>query len=278
MRLGGPVFLKEHDPGQWVAELKRQGFSAAYSPAKHDWNDARIVSYAEAASAAGIVIAESGVWNNPLHPDATKRKAAIAQCQQVLAVADQIGARCCVNITGSRGEDWAGPDPLNLTPETFDLIVETTRATIDAVKPRRTCYALETMPWMYPDSPDSYLALLKAIDRKQLGVHLDPVNLVSSPQRFFANGALIRECFAKLGPHIKSCHGKDITLGNKLTVHLDEARPGLGGLDYRTFLRELDKLDADTPLMLEHLPNEEEYALAAKHVRAVATEIGVNIR
>ncbi len=89
---------------------------------------------------------------------------------------------------------------------------------------------------------------------------------------------MIRECFAKLGPHIRSCHGKDIALASKLTVHLDEMRPGLGGLDYRTFLRELDKLDPDTPLMLEHLQNEEEYAMAAKHVRSIEAEIGVKIR
>ena len=58
-------------------------------------------------------------------------------------------------------------------------------------------------------------------------------------------------------------------------MHLDEVRPGLGSLDYRTFLRELDKLDPDTPLLLEHLPAEEEYALAARYVRSVAQEIGI---
>jgi hypothetical protein len=62
------------------------------------------------------------------------------------------------------------------------------------------------MPWAYPDSPDSYLRLLKAIDRKHFAAHLDPVNLVCSPQRYFASGQLIRECFEKLGPYIRSCH------------------------------------------------------------------------
>jgi len=63
----------------------------------------------------------------------------------------------------------------------------------------RTVYTLETMPWMYPDSADSYLALLRAIDRPgAFGVHLDPVNLVNSPERFFRNADLLRDCFAKL--------------------------------------------------------------------------------
>jgi sugar phosphate isomerase/epimerase len=131
------------------------------------------------------------------------------------------------------------------------------------------------MPWAYPDSADSYVRLLKAIDRKRFAVHLDPVNLVSSPQRYFGSGPLIRECFEKLGPYIKSCHAKDILLQTKLTTHLDEVRPGLGGLDYATFLRELSKIP-DTPLMLEHLKGAEEYRKAADHIRGVAKTIGLS--
>jgi sugar phosphate isomerase/epimerase len=132
------------------------------------------------------------------------------------------------------------------------------------------------MPWAYPDSVDSYVALLKAIDRKRCAVHLDPVNIVCSPQRYYSNAKLIRECFLKLGPHIKSCHAKDILLDSKLTTHLDEVRPGLGGLDYEVFLRELSKMP-DTPLMIEHLKGAEEYRLAAEHIRSVAKKIGVSL-
>ena len=57
-----------------------------------------------------------------------------------------------------------------------------------------------------------------------------------------------------------------------------EVRPGLGGLDYRVFLRELATLDPDLPLMLEHLPSLEEYAIAGAHIRAVAAEEGLTSR
>jgi len=213
-----------------------------------------------------------------MSPDETTRRAALERCQEQLALADKIGAQCCVNISGSRGQQWDGHHPDNLTEETFDLIVETVRKIIDTVKPTRTFYTLETMPWMYPDSADSYLRLIHAIARKQFAVHLDPVNLVCSPQRFYNNGALIRECVEKLGQYIKSCHAKDIALSGRLTVHLDEVRPGLGGLDYRVYLQELNKLSPDIPLMLEHLPTEEEYTLAASHIRAVAKGLRINIK
>jgi sugar phosphate isomerase/epimerase len=275
MRLGGPVFEKYTNPDEWVAALQRLGYRAAYCPVGDDASDDVIAAYEAAAKAADIVIAEVGAWSNPLSSDEQTRREAVALCQRRLALADRIGARCCVNITGSRGAQWDGPHPDNLTPATFGLIVQSVREIIDAVKPQRAFYTLETMPWMYPDSPQSYADLLRAIDRPQCAAHLDPVNLVCSPQRYYGNAALIRECFALLGPHIKSCHAKDIKLSGKLTTHLDEVRIGLGELDYGAFLEELDKLDPDTPLMLEHLPNPEDYDQAAAHVRQIASESAV---
>ena len=277
MRLGGPVLRHNLDPGSWIAELKRWGYSAAVFPLDHTAPPEVVRGFVDSAQAADIVIAEIGAWSNPLSRDEDQRRKAIALCQNQLALADSMGARCCVNIAGSRGEVWDGPHPDNLTPDTFDLVVETTRTIIDAVRPTRTFFTLEAMPWMYPDSPDSYLRLIHAIDRERFAVHLDPVNLVHSPQLYFRNGDLIRECFQKLGPYIKNCHAKDIALANTLTVHLDEVRPGLGALDYSTFLRELSRLGPDTSLILEHLNAAEEYRAAAEYVRAVAQREGITL-
>jgi len=102
-------------------------------------------------------------------------------------------------------------------------------------------------------------------------VHLDPVNMINSPARAYRTGEFIRECFAKLGPFIRSCHAKDIILRNNLTVHLDECRPGTGILDFATYLLELDKLDPDTSLRLEHIPAAE-YPVAAAHLHEVARQ------
>jgi len=275
MRFGGPVFADASDPERWSAAVRQQGYGAAYCPLAPDASDEAVRAFANAAKKANVVIAEVGAWSNPISPNEAVRRDALARCQAHLALADRVGARCCVNIAGSRGPQWDGPHPDNLTDATFGLVVETVRAIIDAVKPWRTFYTLETMPWSFPESPDSYLRLIQAIDRRQFAVHLDPVNLINSPPRFLANAELIRECFAKLGPHIRSCHAKDIALSGRLTVHLDEVRPGRGGLDYAAYLEELDRLDPDTPLMLEHLPNEGEYVLAALHIRTVAETKGV---
>ena len=278
MRLGGPIFGEVSNPDSWAEAVKNHGYSAAFCPVNADSDESTIHAYIEAAKRADIVIAEVGAWSNPISIDEAEREAALEKCRVQLALADRVGANCCVNISGSRGPKWDGPHPDNLIDDTFDLIVESVRSIIDHVKPTRTFYALETMPWAYPEGPDSYLRLIKAIDRVQFAVHLDPVNIINSPERYFCSGDLIRDCFAKLGAYMKSCHAKDITLANNLTVHLDETRPGLGRLDYTTYLRELDRLDPDIPLMLEHLPSAGEYALGAEYIRSVAAEVGITIR
>jgi sugar phosphate isomerase/epimerase len=123
---------------------------------------------------------------------------------------------------------------------------------------------------MYPDSTQSYLDLIRAIDREMFAVHFDPVNIINSPSIYFINGAVIREFIERLGARILSCHAKDILLRDHLTVHLDEVRPGLGKLDYRAYLHAVAALPADIPVMLEHLPTAEEYLAAGNHIRSVA--------
>jgi len=277
MRLGGPLFQKYSNAGEWARIVRANGYRAAYCPVPLDADADEIRDYERAAQAADIMIAEVGAWSNPISPEEGERKTAIEKCKQALSLADGIGARCCVNIAGSRGRKWDGPCPLDLQDETIEMIVATVRDIIDSVHPGRTFYTLETMPWMFPDSTDSYLSLLKAIDRPAFAVHFDPVNLINSPQRYFQNARIISDFIAKLGPHIRSCHAKDILLQNHLTVHLDEVCPGCGGLEYRTFLTGVAGLPDDVSLMLEHLPGEEEYLAGADHIRQVARQEGVDL-
>ncbi len=274
VRLGGPVWGNFDDPAEWIKAIKNKAYSAAYCPVVPGTDEVIVKAFEKSARQANIIISEVGAWSNPISKNEKERKESIQKCKDSLALADLIGAGCCVNISGSRGDQWDGPDAANYSRETFDMIVEITREIIDDVNPTRTFFTLETMPWAIPDSPDSYLELIKAIDRKHMAVHLDPVNMINSPRRYYNNGAFIRECFEKLGLYIKNCHAKDIRLDGKLTVHLDEVLPGTGGLDYKVFLTELAKLK-EVPLMLEHLKTSEEYDQAAANVRQIGAANGI---
>lgn len=275
MRFGGVIFQKWTTPEQWAQAAVAAGYSAVYFPVNYQADQKTIDGYRDAALAADLVICEIGVWNNTLDADPAKRQQAIDYAVHQLELAEYVRANCCVNVAGSYSAQWDGPHRDNLTRRAFDEIVRTTQTIIDRVNPKHTAYSLEPMPWMYPDTADSYLALIKAIDRDGFAAHFDPVNIITSPQLYYRNGEVIREWFEKLGSSIRSCHAKDIRLSDRLTVHLDECRPGLGELDYGVYLECLTKLDDRVCLMLEHMTQENDYTEATRHIKALAGQMNI---
>jgi sugar phosphate isomerase/epimerase len=276
IRLGGPSFAKTDDPEQLALVHRQLGYRAAYCPNIAVSDRERLRALREAFAKHDIVIAEVGRWVNLLEADPEKRRKNLETVIDGLALAEEVGARCCVDIAGSFNEKiWYGPHPDNLSRRFFDAAVENARKIIDAVKPTRTTFCYEMMGWALPDSPDSYVKMVKAVDRKAFAVHLDPCNLINSPERFYRNRDLLNECFDKLGRWIVSCHAKDLAWEVEMNVHFREVGAGKGELDYETYLRRLVKLPQQAPLMIEHLPNPEEYVQAAKHIKAVGGKLGL---
>ena len=275
MRFGGPVFTDTETPESWIASVKAKGYRAAYCPIGLDASQSQIGEYRAAAAENDVVIAEVGAWSNPLSSVPAEAAAARRKIISAIRLADEVGAKCCVNIAGSVGAKWDGPSAGDLTRETFDRIVEQVRSFLDEAAPEYTTYSLEPMPWMYPDSADSYLEMIEAVNHPRFAVHYDPVNLVSSPQAYFGNGEQMSRFIDMLGDRIVAVHAKDIVLRDQLTTHLDEVVAGEGKLDYPTLLKRLDELDTDLPVMLEHLELESQYDQAAAHIRAVAQSLGI---
>ncbi len=276
LRLGAPAFAKTDDPVELARWHRAQGYRAAYCP-KLGLQDGDRIRATEAAFAeADVVIAEVGRWCNLLDPDAEKRKKNLAAVTEGLALADAVGARCCVDIAGSFNPDiWYGPHPDNFTPRFFDAAVENARAIIDAVRPKRARFCYEMMGWTMPETAERYREMIRAVDRPAFAVHLDPCNLINSPEKFYGNTALLDACFDTLGPWIVSCHAKDLAWEVEMNVHFREVRPGTGKLDYNTFLRRLALLPDPPPLMLEHLKGAEEYAAAAGHIFETGRALGL---
>ena len=277
MRFGGFIFKKWNNPEEWAQAAIEAGYSAVYFPVDHTADLKVIDGYKNAAEAADLVICEIGVWNNLLDRNPEKREANMQRAIHQLELADYVGANCCVNISGNCGEQWDGHHPDNLTQKTFEEVVLTTQKIIDAVNPKNTEYSLEPMPWMFPHTADSYVDLIKAVDRKAFAAHLDPVNVINSPIQYYRTGEVIQEWFDKLGTQIKSCHAKDIIMSGKLTVHLDECRPGTGNLDYETYLKCMTKLPDRACLMLEHMTEEIDYIEATKYIKGLASKLGIKL-
>ena len=275
---GGPVFLKTEDPAELAAEHRRLGYTAGYCPPVELKDQTRLKAIEQAFASAGVVISEVGAWKNLLDPDTAVRTANLHYVTERCAIAEAVGARCCVDIAGSYNPTvWYGPNPKNLSLEFFDATVENTRKIIDAVKPTRTKFSIEMMGWNLPDGPESYVQLIRAVDRPAFGVHMDVCNGVNSPGRFYNNSAFIGECFTQLGRWIVSCHAKDLQWIPEMNIHFVEVIPGRGQIDYTRYLTELSKLSTPAPLMLEHLKTAEEYAEGAAYIRKVGAAAGIGI-
>src|SRR5512143_202184 len=112
IRLGGPVFIDSDDPGMLAREHRRLGYRAAYVPKVESHDKDRIQAIVKEFAAQDVVIAEVGAWVNMLDPDAEKRRKDLEYVEQRLALAEEVGARCCVDIAGSYDPKiWYAPNP-----------------------------------------------------------------------------------------------------------------------------------------------------------------------
>ena len=277
LRLGGPIFVESTDPAVLAEAHRALGYRAAYAPEVELGDKDRIQAIISEFGSRDVAIAEVGAWKNMLDLDPEQRRRNMTFIEQRLAVAEELGARCCVDIAGSYSPTfWCGPDPRNITQEFIDATVENCRKLIDAVKPRRTRFSIEMMPFNFPSGPDDYLKLIRSVDRERFAVHLDVCNVMNSPERMYHNGDVIRDCFQRLGPWIVSCHAKDLKWEDYVQVSLREVIPGRGNIDYRAYLQGLSQLPVDAPLMLEHLQTADEYTEGRKHIQSVARSLGLS--
>ena len=281
---GALINSESDDPELLAQECKRLGYGAAYCPPSKSSDTARIKTIREAFAKVNIVIAEVGAWRNLMTPDLAARKANLDYVIDQMAVADEVGARCCVDITGSfDAATLSGPHPKNYSQEFIDGTVENCRKIIDAVKPKRSKFAIEMKGCNFPEGPDQYLQLIKAVDREGLGVHIDICNIVNNPSRYYNNTALIKETFGKLGKWVCSCHAKDLLWVPQVNLNFEEVVPGRGwiktanvpGIDYPAYVQEVVKVGA--PLMLEHLKSAEEYKEGADYIRKVAGSLNIAV-
>ena len=199
MRLGTSSPLKHENAKDWAAQMKKLGLGSVVFPLDYKSDEKLINEYVEAARENDLVIAEVGAWCNPISIDKNVRDAAMERCIEQLKLADRIGAKCCVNVCGSAGDIWDGPYKENFSYEWFSRTVESIQKIIDEANPKNTFYAIEPMPWMFPRNPDEYLKLIKAVNRERFAVHMDIVNWITSPEKYFFNEDLWTSVFQNSG-------------------------------------------------------------------------------
>ncbi len=278
MRLGGSIMKPYNSPEEWLSHVKELGYRAVIFPVDCTASDTVIDEYLHCIRENDLFIGEVGVWRNCMSPDPEEKEKHINYAIGQLALAERVGANCCVNIAGSWAQLWDGYHPDHATERYYEELVNVTRRIIDEVKPVNTCFSLEPMPWMCPESPEEYLQLIKDIDRDSFKVHLDFANMINSIGRYRRSSDFIRSCFELLGPYIRSVHAKDLMLfDERLPLCIEEVPPGQGTIDLALAMKLADGLGADTPVFVEHLPDHEAYMAAMAHMRAEAVRAGLTV-
>lgn len=274
MYLGISSSLEHSTPAEWALKHKALGLKTVVFPVSCLDGEETVLAYKKAADEAGLTIAEVGVWRNTLASDPEERERWIVYAIEQLRMADAIGAACCVNVVGTPyGPRWDGGYRDNFSPELWDMAVRMIRRIIDTARPVRTKFCIESMPWMIPSSPDEYLRLIEDVDRAEFGTHLDVVNMITTPRRYFYNDEFLEECFVKLHGTIVSCHLKDIRLKPEYTFQLEECACGEGALDIELYARLATAESPYTPMIIEHLTTDEEYVSSVRYVKSVLTNL-----
>lgn len=268
MILGISSGLNHSSPEDWAAKHTALGLKCVNFPVDCNSGRETYMAYKAAADKAGLKIAEVGIWKNTLAADPAERKKWIDYAVAQLKMADEIGALCAVNVAGTpHGPRWDGGYRENFSKETWDQIVSMVQEIIDRAEPKTAKYSIESMPWMVPTSPEEYLKLIKDVNRPQFAAHLDVVNMITSPDRYFFNDEFLKRCFDLLHGQILSCHLKDIRLKEEFTFQLEECACGMGTLDIELFADLASKENPEMPMIIEHLHTDEEYFESVKYVR-----------
>lgn len=268
MYLGISSSLRHKNPEDWAFKHKELGLKSVVFPVDYTAGEQTYMKYKDAAEKNGLLIAEVGIWRNTLAKDLNERKKCIEYAINQLKMADKIEAVCCVNVVGTPyGPRWDGGYRQNFSEELWKLAVSMIQQIIDTSNPQKTKFSIETMPWMIPSNPDEYIRLINDVDRPQFAAHLDVVNMITSPERYFFNDLFLKECFDKLKGKICSCHLKDIRLKEEYTFQLEECPCGNGSLDLELFAKLATLENEKMPMIIEHLSSDEEYIQSVKYVQ-----------
>ncbi|MGH2356079.1 MAG: sugar phosphate isomerase/epimerase family protein, partial [Chloroflexota bacterium] len=166
------------------------------------------------------------------------------------------------------------PHRENHTPATADRLIDSLRQVCAAAEREGVTIGLECHVITTLESPEKVRQIIDAVGSPALRYNADPVNFVSSFRDAYDTTSVLRRVFDQLGRYVISAHVKDVCLGNRLVVHIDECAPGEGIFDLLTFMQLYEQHHPDGYALIEHLPDAKIPA-AKQALDAVLAEAGI---
>lgn len=198
----------------------------------------------------------------PPHPslvdrDRDVRQLGIRMLRKVIDAAHRVGAGNVYIRPGSLNPagPWT-PHPENHRAETRGRLIESLRDLVPHAEALGMPLAVEAHVLSPLYTPAIVREVLDAVASPVLKFNADPVNLIGSLEQAFDSMPLLDEIFEQLRDRIVCAHAKDVTVQNRLVLHLEECVPGQGFLDHECFLRRFEAACPRGVVLIEHLPPE----------------------
>jgi sugar phosphate isomerase/epimerase len=219
----------------------------------------------------------TGYWQCLIHPDDSVRHEAVRTVQAALRVAGWLGTYAIDTGPGSLSPDgpWF-PHPYNFKQQARDQLVRSLRECAAAAEDNGVILGLESHLLVTLRTPEIARDVLDAVGSRWVRCDFDPVNWIGLDEIYDTGSALDR-MMDILGDRIASAHAKDCVIWNRLTLHLDVVAAGTGLLDYRTFLRRMEELNPDYPVIVEGASLDELPAVSA-FLHQTAADLGITVR
>ena len=281
MRLGAAFFKTDTIEGlePLCEKLDCYGLSAIQAPGNlADLSEEAAQAFGRRARELGLVIGESGMWENLMAADPKVRAGRVEQVRRRLVRARVMGCGAVVVLAGSRAEHALAPHPGNYGQDYRTELREILLGIVDGLELGATRLVIE--PWhnTFFYQPEDIRDFLDSVGDPRIGLHLDQMNMVSHAT-FYDTAGLIRRTFDLLADRVGTVHVKDVACDHRhMFLKYDEVAIGDGVMDYGAYLRALATLDPDMPCYLEHMAEERDYVLSIARLHWLAEKEGLRFR
>jgi sugar phosphate isomerase/epimerase len=218
----------------------------------------------------------TGFWQNLVTPDEAHRQESVKTLQAALRLAGWMGARGIDTGPGSLSPDgpWF-PHPDNWTATSRRQLVKSLRECAKTAEDSGVYLSLEAHQLVVLESAEVTRDVLDQVNSPWVRNDYDSANWITRETVYHTADA-VNHHFDVLGPHIVSCHAKDIWIENRLTLHLQDGCPGKGLMDFRTLFRRMEALSPEYPVIAEGNSTEELPQVSALF-HGLAKELGIAV-
>ncbi|HPD14135.1 MAG TPA: sugar phosphate isomerase/epimerase family protein [Planctomycetota bacterium] len=261
--------LQPHKGESWPAFALRAaglGFQGVALPFNPAWTDADLLGIRQALDEQQVEVVELTAHCNFLTPSEDEVRRSFDALTRAMEAGALLNCDHVVTHVGSRSPDPRqplAPHPENWADATWDLLIRRIWALLDGVEDVGVRLCFEPCATTTLNSLDSLAALVADVATVSVRIALDPAAIFNAEAAVRPKEALA-EIFATLADAIAIARATDVRLAAGADEPLLERVPlGQGALDYTTYLKLLNALELDTPLIVP--PQEDDAAYRRAH-------------